>query len=117
MTLQQGFVVRAEPTPQPEPARQQGTSSQWLQWIEEQVAGVVSQIEAEERAQWDWLFATTKELEKARSRIQSMEEEVEKMPFLPLRGAFSWAHDAILRFCIRVILGYMMPFFAMLYLG
>mgnify|MGYP000258748082 CR=1 FL=1 len=42
------------------------------------MAGVVSQIEAKERAQQDRLFATTEELEKARSRIRSMEEEVEK---------------------------------------
>ena len=77
-TVQQGLEARLEPTPQAEPVRQQGTDSQWLHWIGEQVVGVVSQIEAEERAQWDQLFATTKELEKARSRIQSMEEEVEK---------------------------------------
>ena len=42
------------------------------------MVGVVSQIEAEERAQRDRLFATTEELEKARSRIRSMEEEIEK---------------------------------------
>ena len=42
------------------------------------MAGVVSQIEAEERAQRDRLFATTEELEMARSMIRCMEEEVEK---------------------------------------
>ena len=35
-------------------------------------------IEAEERAQADQLLATTEELEKARSRIRSMEQDVEK---------------------------------------
>ena len=39
---------------------------------------MVSQIEAEEKVQGDQLFATTEELEKAWSRIRSMEEEVEK---------------------------------------
>ena len=42
------------------------------------MAGVVGQIEAEEKAQWDRLFATTEELEKARLRIRSMEEEIAK---------------------------------------
>ena len=42
------------------------------------MASVVSQIEAKERAQQDRLVTTTEELEKAQSRIRSMEEEVEK---------------------------------------
>ena len=36
-------------------------------------------MEAEERAQADWLLATTEELEKAWSRIWSMEQEMEKI--------------------------------------
>ena len=40
------------------------------------MAWVVRQIEAEERAQGDPLLATTEELEKAWSRIWSMEEEI-----------------------------------------
>ena len=68
-TIQQGLAASAEPTPQPEPARQQGADSQWLRWVGEQVVVVMSQIEVEERAKWDQLFTTTKELEKAWSRI------------------------------------------------
>ena len=75
-TMQTGLPARSEATPQPEPARQQGIGSQWLRWIGERAAEVMCQIEAEERAQWDRLFATTEELEKARSRIRSMEEEI-----------------------------------------
>ena len=58
-TIQQGLETRPEPTPQLEPAMGQGTDNQWLRWIGEQVVGVVSQIEAEERAQWDRFFTTT----------------------------------------------------------
>ena len=57
--------------------QQQGTDSQWLRWIGEQIAGVVHYMEAEERAQLDRLLATTGELEKARSRIRSLEQELE----------------------------------------
>ena len=39
---------------------------------------MVSRIEEEERAQWDQLFTTTEELEKARTRIGSLEEDLEK---------------------------------------
>ena len=42
------------------------------------MAGVVSRIEEEEKAQWDWFFATTEELEKARTRIGSLEEDLDK---------------------------------------
>ena len=42
------------------------------------MARVVCHIEAEERAHVDRLLATTEELEKARSRIWSMEQEREK---------------------------------------
>ena len=57
--------------------QQQGTGSQWLRWIGEQIAGVVHYMEAEEKAQVDRLLATTGELEKARSRIRSLEQELE----------------------------------------
>ena len=40
---------------------------------------VVCHIEAKERAHVDRLLATTKELEKARSRIRCMEQEMEKV--------------------------------------
>ena len=69
ITIQQGLEARPEPTPQPEATRGQGVGSQWLRWIGEHVAGVVSKIEDEEGAQWDRLFTKTEELEKARSRI------------------------------------------------
>ena len=58
-------------------AQQQGTGSQWLRWIGEQIAGVVQYMEAEEKAQMDRLLVTTGELETARSRIRSLEQDLE----------------------------------------
>ena len=58
-------------------AQQQGTDSQWLRWIGEHIAGVVQYIEAEEKAQMDRLLVTTDELETARSRIRSLEQDLE----------------------------------------
>ena len=43
------------------------------------MAEVVFHIEAEERAHADRLLVTTEELEKARSRIWCMEQEMEKI--------------------------------------
>ena len=57
--------------------QQQGTGSQWLRWIGEQIAGVVQYMEAEEKAQMDRLLVTTGELETARSRIRSLEQDLE----------------------------------------
>ena len=56
--------------------QQQGIDSQWLLWIGDQIAGVVHYIEAKERAQMDQLLVTTGELEMARSRIQSLEQDL-----------------------------------------
>ena len=58
-------------------AQQQVVSSQWLWWIGEEIAGVVQYMEAEERAHMDRLLVTTGELETARSRIRSLEEDLE----------------------------------------
>ena len=57
--------------------QQQGTDSQWLWWIGEQIAGVVQYMEAEEKAQMDRLLVTIGELETARSRIRSLEQDLE----------------------------------------
>ena len=42
------------------------------------MVGVVCHIEAKEKAHVDRLLATTEELEKAQSRIRSMEQEMQK---------------------------------------
>ena len=57
--------------------QQQGTNSQWLRWIGEEIVGVVHHMEAEERAQSNRLLATTGALEKARSRIRRLEQELD----------------------------------------
>ena len=57
--------------------QQKGIGSQWLRWIGEQIAGVVQYMEAEEKAQMDRLLVTTGELETARSRIRSLEQDLE----------------------------------------
>ena len=57
--------------------QQQGTGSQWLRWIGEQIAGVVHYIEAEERAQTERLLVTTGELEMVRSRIRCLEQDLD----------------------------------------
>ena len=77
-TVQQRLEVRLEPAPQPELARPQGTSNQWLRWIRQQVVGVVTHIEEEEKAQRDQLFATIEELEKAQAQIKILEEALEE---------------------------------------
>ena len=78
VTINSGLVTSGNAIPQPELARPQGTGSRWLRWVAEQVTGVVCQLEAEEKAQEARLLATTEELEMARSRIRSMEEDIEK---------------------------------------
>ena len=57
--------------------QQQGTGSQWLWWIGEQIAGVVHFIEAKEKAQMDRFLVTIGELETAWSRIQSLEQDLD----------------------------------------
>ena len=71
-------------------ALQQGTDSQWLQWIGEQIVRVVQYIEAEEKAQMDRLLVTTDELETAQSKIRILEQDlemaIEKLAKMALSG-------------------------------
>ena len=58
---------------------QHGTCRQWLEWLGKQVSIVANQMEAEQRKEqtrMEWLLTATEELEKARNRIQSLEEEL-----------------------------------------
>ena len=64
---------RTERIPQ-QATLQHDTCNQWLRWVGEQVSSVVNRIEEEEKAQRDRLFAATEELEKARTKIRSLEE-------------------------------------------
>ena len=61
------------------PVQQQGTSSMWLRWVGEQIAGAVEYIEAEERAHHERLLVTTVDLETARSRIRSLEQDLDRV--------------------------------------
>ena len=54
---------------------------QWLKWLGEQVSGVADRMEDEQQqvgSHVERLLATTKELEKARAQIQSLEEELKR---------------------------------------
>ena len=58
---------------------QHGSYRQWLEWLGKQVFGVADQMETKQRMQQkqtEWLLTATKELEKARNKIQSLEEEL-----------------------------------------
>jgi hypothetical protein len=50
----------------------------WLRWVGEQIAGAVEYMEAEERAYHERLLVTTVDLETARSRIRSLEQDLDR---------------------------------------
>ena len=68
-----------EPVQQFSLLTQHGTRQQWLEWLGKQVFGVADQMETKQRMQQkqtEWLLTATKELEKARNQIRSLEEEL-----------------------------------------
>ena len=71
-----------EPVQQFAVLTQYGTFQQWLEWLGKQVSGVANRMEAEQRKEHtrtEQLLTTTEELDKARNRIRSLEEELARV--------------------------------------